>query len=191
MAKEIQTKLLNVQTELRAPKSQYNSFGKYAYRTAEDILEAAKPLLLKHGLTLTISDEPVVVGERFYIKATATILSGDDSLSVTAYAREENEKKGMDAAQLTGATSTYARKYALCGLFCIDDNKDADTAAAGTTATKEDAIKELGKAMSQNALVEVWNKYANTYGNDNDFRVAYMKQQRSIAQKATANGTRK
>lgn len=186
MAKAIQTKLLNVQAELRAPKSQYNSFGKYAYRTAEDILEAAKPLLLKHGLTLTISDEPVVVGERFYIKATATILCEDDSISVNAYAREENEKKGMDAAQLTGATSTYARKYALCGLFCIDDNKDADTASAATTATKEDAIKELGKATSQDALVEVWNKYANTYGNDNDFRVAYMKQQRTIA-----NGTRK
>jgi len=186
MAKLIQEKLLKVQSELRAPKSQYNSFGKYAYRTAEDILEAAKPLLLKYGLTLTISDEPVVVGERFYIKATATVLCEDDTISVNAFAREENEKKGMDAAQLTGATSTYARKYALCGLFCIDDNKDADTASSATTATKEDAIKELGQSRSQDALVEVWNKYANTYGNDNDFRVAYMKQQRTIA-----NGTRK
>lgn len=188
MAKEIQTKLLNVQTELRAPKSQYNNFGKYAYRTAEDILEAAKPLLLKHGLTLTISDEPVVVGERFYIRATATILCGDESISVNAYAREENEKKGMDAAQLTGATSTYARKYALCGLFCIDDNKDAD--ASANTATKDDAVKELGKAKTPEALVEVWNKYANAYGNDNDFRTAYMKQRSAIAN-ANANGTRK
>lgn len=180
--KEILQKLLAVQSELRAPKSQYNNFGKYAYRTAEDILEAAKPLLKKYGLVLTISDEPVMVGERYYIRATATVFTEDDYRSVTAFAREEESKKGMDAAQLSGATSTYARKYALCGLFCIDDNKDADSGQA--TVTKDDAIKELSGANSQDALVDVWNKYANDYGNDNDFRVAYVKRQRFIS-----NGT--
>ena len=118
-------KILNkIQKELKAPKSQKNTFGNYNYRSCEDILEAVKPLLGE--AVLTISDEIVNLGDRFYVKATATISQGTENVSVSAYARESLEKKGMDSAQITGATSSYARKYALNGLFCIDDTKDAD-----------------------------------------------------------------
>lgn len=122
-------KLMNIQSELKAPKGQYNSFGKYKYRSCEDILEAVKPVLAKHGCTLTISDSIELIGDRFYVKATATLhdIDSDKSISVTAYAREAQDKKGQDSSQVTGATSSYARKYALNGLFCIDDAKDADT----------------------------------------------------------------
>lgn len=120
-------KLAKVQLELKAPKSNFNKFGGFYYRSLEDILEAVKPLLDKHGLTLTISDEPVMVGDRFYIKATARLSDGKENIEVTAYAREAAGKKGMDEAQVTGASSSYARKYALNGLFLIDDTKDADT----------------------------------------------------------------
>lgn len=120
-------KLLNAQAELKAPKGQYNSFGKYKYRSAEDILEAVKPINAKHGVLLTITDEPVLIGDWHYIKATATVTDGSDSLVVTAYARESQTKKGMDDSQITGTASSYARKYALNGLYLIDDTKDADT----------------------------------------------------------------
>lgn len=120
-------KLIKVQKELKAPKSNYNKFGNFYYRSAEDILEAVKPLNAKYGLVLTLKDEPVLVGERYYIKATARITDGDESHEVTAYARESQAKKGMDDSQITGTASSYARKYALNGLFLIDDTKDADT----------------------------------------------------------------
>ena len=120
-------KLAKVQFELKAPKSNFNKFGGFYYRSLEDILEAVKPLLDKHGLTLTISDEPVMVGDRFYIKATARLSDGKESIEVTAYAREPQSKTKMDDAQLTGASSSYARKYCLNGLFLIDDTKDPDT----------------------------------------------------------------
>jgi hypothetical protein len=145
---EITTKLLAIQSELHAPKSQRNNFGNYNYRSCEDILEAAKPLLKKHGLLLTVSDQikvfdgvkenanimdnknqtetNVEITGRYYIEATATVTDGENSISSTAQARESYNKKGMDAAQITGASSSYARKYALNGLFLIDDNKDAD-----------------------------------------------------------------
>lgn len=120
--------LLQIQSELKAPKGQYNSFGKYKYRSCEDILEAVKPLCVKYGVILTLSDEMVQVGERYYIKATARLRKeGGSDILVTAYAREALEKKGMDDSQITGTASSYARKYALNGLFCIDDTKDADT----------------------------------------------------------------
>ena len=119
--------LIEIQKELKAPKCQYNSFGKYKYRSAEDILEAVKPLLHKHGCQLTISDEIVLIGDRYYVKATATITNGEESVQTTAYAREDFEKKGVDSSQLSGATSSYARKYCLGGLFLLDDSKDADT----------------------------------------------------------------
>lgn len=119
--------LLQIQSELKAPKGQYNSFGKYKYRSCEDILEAVKPLCVKHGVILTLSDEMVQVGERYYIKATARLQKEVHNVSVTAYAREALDKKGMDDSQITGTASSYARKYALNGLFCIDDTKDADT----------------------------------------------------------------
>jgi hypothetical protein len=119
--------IANVQAELKAPKSQYNSFGRYNYRSAEDILEAVKPLLFKHGLTQTISDEVVETNTRHYIKATVTVYLGDQSVSVSAFAREPEQKKGMDESQITGTASSYARKYALNGMWCIDDTKEADT----------------------------------------------------------------
>lgn len=121
-------KLRLIQTELKAPKSQYNSFAKYKYRSCEDILEAVKPLLKKHECTLTVSDEIIEVGGRVYVRAEAYIQdSENESMSVYAMAREPEDKKGMDASQITGTASSYARKYALNGLFLIDDTKDADT----------------------------------------------------------------
>ncbi|HAU6845216.1 TPA: ERF family protein [Salmonella enterica subsp. enterica serovar Hvittingfoss] len=125
MSKEFYARLAEIQEHLNAPKNQYNSFGKYKYRSCEDILEGVKPLL--KGLFLSISDEIVLIGDRYYVKATATITDGENSHSASAIAREEENKKGMDAAQVTGATSSYARKYCLNGLFGIDDSKDADT----------------------------------------------------------------
>ena len=124
---KLHEKLLAIQTKLKAPKGQYNSFGKYSYRSAEDILEAVKPLNAEQGLLLTITDEIKEVGGRIYVVATATVSDGTDELKVSAFAREPENKKGMDESQITGATSSYARKYALNGLYAIDDNKDADT----------------------------------------------------------------
>lgn len=117
----------DIQHKLKAPKGQYNSFGKYNYRSCEDILEGVKPLLKEHNLALLIDDEIVQIGERYYVKATAKITDGREFVSATAYAREPDIKKGMDESQITGATSSYARKYALNALLCIDDTKDADT----------------------------------------------------------------
>lgn len=122
-------KLSKVQSELKAPKGQYNSFGKYKYRSCEDILEAVKPLNAKHGVVLTVGDEVVEISNRFYVKATATFVdieSGEKIIN-TALAREDDAKRGMDGSQITGTASSYARKYCLNGLFCIDDTKDADT----------------------------------------------------------------
>ena len=120
--------LAAVQSELKAPKGQFNKFGGYHYRSCEDILEAVKPILKAHSLALNLSDEPVMVGERYYIRATATLTDfAGQQASSTAYARESLDKKGMDDSQITGTASSYARKYALNGLFCIDDTKDADT----------------------------------------------------------------
>lgn len=118
-------KLLKIQQTLKAPKNQRNNFGGFNYRSCEDILEAVKPLL--DGAVLTLNDEIVLLGNRFYVKATATFIDGDFQTSTTAYAREPDVKKGMDEPQITGTASSYARKYALNGLFLIDDQKDADT----------------------------------------------------------------
>ena len=118
-------KLAAIQTKLHAPKNQKNTFGGYNYRSCEDILEAVKPLL--DGLVLTITDEVTDVGGRIYVKATARLTDGKDAMTATAFAREAESRKGMDESQITGSTSSYARKYALNGLFLIDDNKDADS----------------------------------------------------------------
>lgn len=123
--------LLKMQSELKAPKGQFNSFGKYKYRSCENIFEAVKPLLSKYKAVLTITDSIVLIGERYYIEATATIKSGVGDFSVKAYARESLTKKGMDDSQITGAASSYARKYALNGLLLIDDTKDADNDDSG------------------------------------------------------------
>ena len=137
-------KLLNaIQQKLIAPKNQYNAFGKYKYRSCEDILEAIKPLL-GNG-TLTLTDEIVLVGDRYYVKAMAQIRDGDKTRTVSAFARESLDKKGMDSAQITGAASSYARKYALNGLFCIDDSKDADHNNIGDSSPKAVPKKPTAK----------------------------------------------
>ena len=138
----IYEKLLNIQTELKAPKSNRNNFGGYSYRTTEDILEAAKPLLSKYKASLTVSDELVLIGDRYYIKATAIItdIETGEYTTATGYAREDASKKGMDLSQLTGATSSYARKYALNGLLSIDSSElDPDT---NNKHIKEDVKEE-------------------------------------------------
>ena len=135
----IYAKLNAIQSALKAPKTQENKFGGYKYRKAEDILESVKPLLKANGCTLTCTDELILVGDRYYIQATATITSVEDgsSVSTTAFAREELTKKGMDESQVTGASSSYARKYALNGLLCIDDTADSDTTNVGDTTAPE------------------------------------------------------
>lgn len=157
-------KLSKLIQDLKAPKNQRNSFGGYNYRSAEDILEAVKPLL--HGAILTISDEIMLVGDRFYVKATATYRHGDFEQSATAFAREPLAKKGMDESQITGAASSYARKYALNGLLCIDDTKDADatnthgkTPAKGLSAQCEN---EISMATSVDELRNIYAKYLKT-----------------------------
>lgn len=145
--KPIFAALMAVQAELKAPKNQHNSFGKYDYRSAEDIIEAVKPLLKENGLFLNMSDEIVLIGDRYYVKATVKVVDvvTGESVQASALAREAAQKKGMDESQVTGTASSYARKYALNGLFAIDDNRDADTneyaaqtrqSAAGARSTR-------------------------------------------------------
>ena len=153
--KNLTEKLINAQAELKAPKGQYNNFGKYKYRSAEDILEAVKPINAKHGVLLTITDEPVLVGDWHYIKATATITDGTESIVVTAYARESLNKKGMDDSQITGTASSYARKYALNGLYLIDDTKDADTDEYRNQGNKAPASKSASQAEIGNLKKEI------------------------------------
>jgi len=124
--KTIQEALGDIQVNMKAPKTQVNDFGGYSFRSAEDILNAAKPFIKKHECILLLNDELVLMMDRFYVKATAKLMKGEESISVDAFARETENKKGMDEAQITGSASSYARKYALNGLFCIDDVKDAD-----------------------------------------------------------------
>ena len=150
--KELTEKLLKAQEELKAPKGQYNSFGKYKYRSAEDILEAVKPINVRNGILLTITDEPILIGEWHYIKASATVTDGVDNLTVTAYARESETKKGQDLSQITGTASSYARKYALNGLYLIDDTKDADTDEyrnQGNKAPKSATQAEIGNLKKE------------------------------------------
>jgi hypothetical protein len=145
----------DIQSELKAPKGQYNKFGTYYYRSCEDIVEAAKPVLLKHDCYLNISDEIVQAGDRIYVKATASVFKGSEMLATsTAFAREPESQKGMSESQITGTASSYARKYALNGLLAIDDTKDADTdeyrKAINSAATIED-LNALYKSMSTEA----------------------------------------
>lgn len=167
-------KLNLIQSELKAPKNQRNTFGNYNYRSAEDILEAVKPLLKKHECTMTISDTIVEVGGRVYVKATATFLDGDNTTEVCAFAREEETKKGMDAAQITGSASSYARKYALNGLFLIDDTKDPDATNDHGNPREEKKAKKVDSdtillavnmAKTKDELVKIWQ------GLDPDTRV--------------------
>lgn len=157
----INEKLLKIQIELKAPKGQYNSFGKYKYRSCEDILEAVKPLLQENKCTLTIKDDMEQIGERYYIKATAILADTESDNTIitnTAYAREEENKKGMDGSQITGTASSYARKYALNGLFLIDDTKDADTDEYKEQQNKEDDNKVIDKKMVESLNLAIKNK---------------------------------
>lgn len=153
----IYEKLTQLQNELKAPKGQRNSFGNYNYRSAEDILEAVKPLLKKYNLTQIISDDIELIGDRYYLKATVTLVNNENAeekISVTALARESQVKKGMDESQITGTASSYARKYALNGLYAIDDTKDSDTNeyVAQTINKKKKKIDELVKAVNKAKL---------------------------------------
>lgn len=189
---ELNKKLAAIQKELKAPKSQFNSFGNYNYRSCEDILEAVKPLL--GDISLTISDEVVNIGDRYYVKAQATIDDGDHFISAIAYAREPESKKGMDESQITGATSSYARKYALNGLFAIDDTKDADTqdntdndgtkkvvASKVNKTPKKDDDLTIFDELADNAVCEVCGKEVSRrveeYSKDKYGRVLCMEHQ--------------
>lgn len=149
---EIMKKLQMIQQELQAPKGLYNDFGNYAYRSCEGILEAVKPLLQKANCVIVLSDSLEYIGNRYYIKASAKLVDcGDDSsYEVCAYAREEEAKKGMDGSQITGASSSYARKYALNGLFAIDDSKDSDATNKGDTESKEAVAKPKAEQSVNN-----------------------------------------
>lgn len=182
----LQESLVAIQSKLKAPKGQFNSFGKYHYRSAEDILEAVKPLLAEHNVVLNMSDHIELIGTRYYLVCTAKVIKGEEEIASEGRAREDESKKGMDGAQVTGTSSSYARKYALNGLFCIDDTKDSDTdeyAKQQQAAPKQakqaakpaqpspqpypelDMEKELlaeGEAnMAQTSaeLTAIWNKY--------------------------------
>lgn len=164
--------LSHVQVELKAPKNLYNSFGRYKYRNAESILEAAKPLCAKYGCTLTVSDEVILIGSRYYIKATATVQDKDgNAASATALAREDETKKGMDGAQITGTSSSYARKYALNGLFCIDDTKDPDSDEYHNQTTESNqpvtASPEVTAQVVKDMATTALKGYAQRTGKDN------------------------
>lgn len=159
---KLHEKLLAIQTKLKAPKGQYNSFGKYSYRSAEDILEAVKPLNAEQGVLLTITDEIKEVGGRIYVVATATVSDGTDELKVSAFAREPENKKGMDDSQITGATSSYARKYALNGLYAIDDNKDADTDEH--KKQQDNAPKKQSKQQQSKQEIDMQQVHATVEG---------------------------
>ena len=156
----IQEKLMNIQYELRCNKSQYNAFGKYSYRSCEDILEAVKPLLFKYKTTLVLNDDINLIGDRFYVKATARItdIETGEFVESTAFAREDESQKGMASAQVTGSVSSYARKYSLNSLLCIDDNKDADsTNMHGKEAIKVNMTPALSEAQLKR-LYAIGNK---------------------------------
>ena len=152
------SKLLEIQQRLKAPKGQYNSFGKYKYRSCEDILEAVKPILKEVECTLTLSDEMVVIGDRYYVMATAHLKGKDTDEHVTAYAREDLDKKGMDGSQITGTASSYARKYALNGLFCIDDTKDADTDEYANQTAKPKTAPAKNEKQTLDSNHPLWQK---------------------------------
>ena len=167
----IQEKLMNIQYELKCNKSQYNSFGRYAYRSSEDILEAVKPLLYKYKATLVINDDIVLIGDRFYVKATSKItdIETGECVESTAFAREDESQKGMSSAQVTGSVSSYARKYSMNALFAIDDNKDADST---NTHGKDNEIKPNipFRGMISDGISEAQLKRLYAIGNKAGFK---------------------
>ena len=187
---EFINKIAKIQQTLKAPKNQYNKFGGYYYRNCEDILESVKPLL--GDLILTINDEIVQIGNRYYVRATATITDGEHEQSATAYAREEESRKGMDASQVTGSTSSYARKYACNALFCIDDTKDADSDEQSKPEQPKPAqpklpyppksvINEIDACKNIPEIAVVLRKYQQTYDNEQLSKVASERKQQILA----------
>jgi hypothetical protein len=175
--------LVDIQSRLKAPKSQMNNFGGYKYRNCEDILEAVKPLLKENSLILTISDEIVEISGRFYVKATATLTDGENQIATSALAREEESKKGMDGSQLTGASSSYARKYALNGLFCIDDTKDSDTTNTGDAPWQSDiekAKKLIRQAKTLEGLKKIYDMSSGEIQQDRAFLEALSSKKKEI-----------
>lgn len=182
--------LINIQSKLKAPKSQYNSFGKYSYRSAEDILEAVKPLVHAENCTLTLTDDIVCAGNRIYVKATCRLVNSEGQVVETSsYAREDETKKGMDGSQITGSSSSYARKYALNGMFCIDDTKDADTRSPEQNTAKPQqnhksddyymAKQEIDNAKSIDELTRIYNTYKNLH-TDADFMEALTSKKKGL-----------
>lgn len=168
--------LIAIQSELKAPKSQYNTFGKYKYRKAEDILEALKPLLMANGCFVTLSDEISEIAGRVYVKAFATITNSEGmSITTTAFARESESKSGMDAAQITGAASSYARKYALNGLFCIDDSVDPDS-----IIDIDEVVKKVHQAKSLDQLESLWNEFKENDTPDHKLRKAIVEKGKEL-----------
>lgn len=185
---EIYKKLGVIQQNLKAPKDQYNSFGGYKYRSCESILEAVKPLLAHTGTVLTITDSVIEVGGRVYICASAVLADAEtpaDTVSSFGYAREEETKKGMDASQVTGAASSYARKYALNGLFCIDDNKDSDV----TNTHGEEPPRATNSAAANNYTPKCTGCGANITDAEHDWSVKKFKKPlcRACQKKESAN----
>jgi hypothetical protein len=162
--------LSKIQSLVKAPKGQVNKFGNYKYRSCEDIVEAVKLVINPLGYYLTITDEIVSIGERIYVKATATLSNGEYTFTASAYAREEETKKGMDAAQITGSASSYARKYALNGLFAIDDTKDADATNTHDTPTKEEKLLLFTMLRQADLSVEDKQKASKAIEDCNDYR---------------------
>ena len=181
--------LVYIQSSLKAPKNQRNTFGGYNYRSCEDIMEAVKPLLKVVNCTLTVSDDIIQVGDRIYVKATATLKtpSGEKYENV-AYAREPQAKKGMDDSQVTGAASSYARKYALNGLFCIDDTKDADALNVSKDFTQQNVVGEaqykgeINACATMDDLMAIWSKYPQLQS-DKGFRDEWAKRRGQIEKK--------
>jgi len=163
--------LAKIQRELIAPKSKYNSFGKYAYRSVEDIMQAVKPLLGDNAIT--INDEVVMIGERVYVKATATIQGENGTVSATGFAREALNKKGMDEAQITGSASSYARKYALNALLAIDDSKEIDSDGLN----EDDAMQAIKSAKTVKELMKAWN---GVCGQNDSYKPALSKRKAEI-----------
>lgn len=167
---KVYLKLMKVQKELKAPKGQFNKFGNYKYRSCEEILEGVKPLLSENKAIILLNDEIVLIGDRYYIKATATFVDAEtgDKVEVSAKAREAENKKGMDASQVTGATSSYARKYALNGLLCIDDTKDADTQDNSASSNKNNKSSNSNPKSISDAQLKRLYAIAYSKGIDRD-----------------------
>lgn len=175
MSKQLIEKLSKIQSKLKAPKSQYNKFGNYAYRNQEDILEAVKPLLAEAGLVQTISDDIVAFGERVYVRATVKVTDGEFTVENTAFAREPQEQKGMNEAQITGSASSYARKYALNGMYAIDDTKDAD------------ATNDHGKSAPTEKVAPAQNNVQNKPATTPEAVQAPVSQKRSFRKPTTGS----